>query len=110
MAFCWLPPDMDRAVVTGPWPDRTSYCSMSCPAYSRTAPRLMKPWVWNRFSLNRWSTRFCSREKSSTRPCLCRSSGMWLILLPLCLMEAWEISSPHRVTVPPELFSNPVRP
>ena len=25
MAFCWLPPDMDRVTVTGPWPLRISY-------------------------------------------------------------------------------------
>ena len=29
MAFCWLPPDMLRAMVMGPWPERTSYCSIS---------------------------------------------------------------------------------
>ena len=43
MAFCWLPPDMLRAMVTGPWPLRTSYCSMSFSAYWRTAPLSMKP-------------------------------------------------------------------
>ena len=29
MAFCWLPPDMERATVMGPCPDLTSYWSMS---------------------------------------------------------------------------------
>ena len=26
IAFCWLPPDILRAIVAGPWPLRTSYC------------------------------------------------------------------------------------
>ena len=43
MAFCWLPPDMLRATVTGPWPERTSYCSIRRLAYSRMALRFRKP-------------------------------------------------------------------
>ena len=35
MAYCWLPPDMLRAMVIGPWPERMSYCSISLLAYSR---------------------------------------------------------------------------
>ena len=53
---------------------------------------------------------FCSRVKSSTSPCLWRSSGMWLMSALRWWMEAWLISWPQRVTVPPLHFSRPVRP
>ena len=35
MAFCWLPPDMLRAMVMGPWPERMSYCSISLDRHRR---------------------------------------------------------------------------
>ena len=72
--------------------------------------RWMKPPFWNRGSIYRWSTRLSSRGKSSTRPCLCRSSGIWL--MPALLrwrMELWVTSLPHSSILPALAFSRPER-
>ena len=51
------------AIVTGPSPERISYCSMSLSAYFRISPRRKKPMpLVNCDSKYRWSTRLYSNE------------------------------------------------
>ena len=53
---------------------------------------------------------FCSSVKSRTSPCLCLSSGMWLMHSPRAAMLLCEMSRPQSVTLPDSIFSSPVSP
>ena len=106
IAFCWLPPDMLRAVLFAPSLLRISNSSMSSSASSRRLWKRMKPWFWNSLRKYLRIARFSSSVLSRIRPYLWRSSGTWASPCTL-RMEAWLTSSPLSRILPLFCFSRP---